>query len=640
MILSVTNVTKSFGDDVILKDITFHVGDQEKVAVVGINGAGKSTLLEIIVGNMDPDEGSVTLAKGKTIGYLAQYQETFGDRTLFGEVMEAKRDVVEMEQTIRTMEAQMQSLAPEETESFLDRYHRLLQEFEARDGYALTSEVSGILKGLGFAETDFDRRCSELSGGQKTRVALARLLVTRPDLILLDEPTNHLDIASISWLETFLSNYKGAVVVVSHDRYFLDRVVTKVVEISDHRAAVYSGNYSDYAEKAARSREERQRAYLNQQREIRHQEKVIEKLRSFNREKSVRRAESREKMLDRMEVLEKPREERSRMKITLAPSLTSGKDVLLVEGLAKSYDGKQLFSDISFDISRGEHVALIGENGTGKTTILKIINQVIDADEGMFRIGTNVNIGYYDQEQQNLHDEKTLVEEIADENPDLTQTLIRNVLAAFLFTGDDVFLRVGDLSGGERARLSIAKLMLSGANFLILDEPTNHLDIVSREILESAVSDYEGTVLFVSHDRYFINRTAMRILSLEDGRLTGYLGNYDYYLEKSEELRGGGSEAEEADRLAGQGPVSQGRADWEMQKEEQAALRKVKNRIARLENEISDLEKQIEDLDIMFEDPEIATDPERLGQIHGKQTRMREELDELYTEWEELSDTL
>ncbi len=640
MILSVTNVTKSFGDDVILKDITFHVGDQEKVAVVGINGAGKSTLLEIIVGNMDPDEGSVTLAKGKTIGYLAQYQETFGDRTLFGEVMEAKRDVVEMEQTIRTMEAQMQSLAPEETESFLDRYHRLLQEFEARDGYALTSEVSGILKGLGFAETDFDRRCSELSGGQKTRVALARLLVTRPDLILLDEPTNHLDIASISWLETFLSNYKGAVVVVSHDRYFLDRVVTKVVEISDHRAAVYSGNYSDYAEKAARSREERQRAYLNQQREIRHQEEVIEKLRSFNREKSVRRAESREKMLDRMEVLEKPREERSRMKITLAPSLTSGKDVLLVEGLAKSYDGKQLFSDISFDISRGEHVALIGENGTGKTTILKIINQVIDADEGMFRIGTNVNIGYYDQEQQNLHDEKTLVEEIADENPDLTQTLIRNVLAAFLFTGDDVFLRVGDLSGGERARLSIAKLMLSGANFLILDEPTNHLDIVSREILESAVSDYEGTVLFVSHDRYFINRTAMRILSLEDGRLTGYLGNYDYYLEKSEELRGGGSEAEEADRLAGQGPVSQGRADWEMQKEEQAALRKVKNRIARLENEISDLEKQIEDLDIMFEDPEIATDPERLGQIHGKQTRMREELDELYTEWEELSDTL
>ena len=532
MILACQNISKSFGVDSVLHDVSFHVEEQEKVAVVGINGAGKSTLLKIIVGEITQDEGTVVLAKGKTLGYLAQHQEVDGEKTIYDEVLEGKRFLIDMEMRIREMEDRMQTVPEEGMETFLEEYHKLLHEFEARDGYAYRSEVSGVLKGLGFAEEEFSKHCNELSGGQKTRVSLAKLLVTHPDVILLDEPTNHLDIESISWLETFLMNYKGAVVIVAHDRYFLDRIVTKVVEISMHRSAVYDGNYTAYAQKAAKAREDALKAYYNQQREIRHQEEVIEKLRSFNREKSIKRAESREKQLQKIEVLEKPREENSKMHITLTPSVVSGNDVLSVEGLTKAYDEKLLFQDISFEVKRGERVALIGQNGTGKTTILKILNGKVEADNGLIRLGSNVKIGYYDQEHHVLHMEKTLIEEIADDYPKLTQTKIRNVLAAFLFTDEDVFKRVSDLSGGERGRLSLAKLMLSDANFLILDEPTNHLDITSKEILESALNSYEGTVLFVSHDRYFINKTATRILNLTGQSVINYIGNYDYYLEK------------------------------------------------------------------------------------------------------------
>ncbi len=617
-----------------LRDVCFHLEEREKAALVGINGAGKSTLLKIIAGELEPDEGTVTFGKGTTFGYLAQYQESFGDRTVYEEVLEAKRDLIDMERDICTMEEQMQALRADETEEFLDRYHRLLREFEARDGYSYRSEAAGVLRGLGFFETDFTRQCKELSGGQKTRVALARLLVTRPDLLLLDEPTNHLDIASIRWLESYLINYHGAVLVVSHDRYFLDRVVTKVIEISHHCAAVYGGNYTDYAERAARLREEKQRAYFNQQREIRHQQEVIDKLRSFNREKSVKRAQSREKLLEKMDVMDRPQEEKSEMRITLTPSVVSGKDVLSVEGLAKSFGENALFSGVSFDLRRGEHVALIGENGTGKTTILKILNQVADADDGLFRLGTNVQIGYYDQEQQALHPQKTLFDELADENPDLTQTQIRNILAAFLFTGDDVFCRVEDLSGGEKGRLSLAKLMLSKANFLILDEPTNHLDIVSREILESALNSYEGTVLFVSHDRYFINRCAQRILELDNKHLTNYLGDYDDYLEKKESLT---QIPEEQPKTA---DLSAGKAEWLAQKEEQARVRKLQNRIARTEDEIAKLEERIAQIDEAFSDPALATDPARLGQLHDAQAEARENLDALYAEWEELSESV
>ncbi len=644
MILSVQHLSKSFGIEPVLCDVSFHLEDREKAALVGINGAGKSTLLKILVGEMEADSGSVTFAKDKTFGYLAQYQEAFGDRTVLEEVLEGKRDLVEMEREIRSMETQMQSLPEEEAIPFLERYHRLLQAFEASNGYAFRSEVSGVLKGLGFFEEDFGRHCGELSGGQKTRVALARLLAVQPDLLLLDEPTNHLDLASIRWLETFLLNYRGAVLVVSHDRYFLDRIATKVVELSHHHAVVYSGNYTDYAQLARQKREAAERAYLNQQREIRRQQEVIDRLRSFNREKSVRRAQSREKMLEKMEPAERLAKEDPGMRLSFAPAVPSGKDVLAVEGLAKSYGNKFLFSDLSFELRRGEHVALIGENGVGKTTILKILNRMIEADDGFFRLGTNVVIGYYDQEQQALHPEKTVYDEIADDRPDLTQTAVRSLLAAFLFPGDDVFCPVADLSGGERGRLSLAKLMLSEANFLILDEPTNHLDIVSREVLESALNCYEGTVLFVSHDRYFINRCAKRILELEDGRLTNYPGNYDYYLEKKESFSNPAEQ--ETDTLhpnsgsrdiAGT-DLSSGKADWLSQKEEQARERKRLNRIARTEEEISEYEARIAEIDAAFADPAVATDPARLADLNAEQTGIRKKLEALYEEWEKLSE--
>ena len=525
MILSCQNISKTFGTDVILKNASFHIEDREKAAIVGINGAGKSTLLKIIVGDLEADSGEAVLSKGKTLGYLAQHQDLESENTIYEELLTVKQDVLDLERDMHTLELRMKELSGGELENALAQYTRLSHEFEQKNGYACKSEVSGVLKGLGFEEEDFGKQVSTLSGGQKTRVSLGKLLLSRPDLILLDEPTNHLDMNSIAWLETFLLNYDGAVLVVAHDRYFLNRIATKIIEIDAGEVTVFQGNYSDYAAKKAQLREARMNAWLNQQREIKHQEEVIAKLKSFNREKSIRRAESREKMLDKMEILEKPTEVRSEMHITLEPKITSGNDVLTVEHLSKAFGPLQLFSDLNFSIKRGERVALIGNNGTGKTTILKILNGLLDADSGSFTLGARVQIGYYDQEHHVLHPEKTLFEEISDAYPDLDNTTIRSTLAAFLFTGDDVFKRIADLSGGERGRVSLAKLMLSEANFLILDEPTNHLDIVSKEILEQALNRYTGTVLYVSHDRYFINTTATRILDLTGGVLVNYIGN-------------------------------------------------------------------------------------------------------------------
>ena len=638
MILSCSNISKSFGSTEILKNISFHIEDREKAAIVGINGAGKSTLLKIIIGELSADDGEVVLSKGKTIGYLAQHQDLSSDRTIFDEVMEIKRPLIEMEEKIRSLENQMNEASGEELESILALYSRLNHEFELQNGYAYKSEVTGVLKGLGFTEEEFTKRVSSLSGGQKTRISLGRLLLSKPDIILLDEPTNHLDMESIAWLEGYLMNYDGSVVIVAHDRYFLDRVVSKIIELDGGCASVYQGNYTAYSKKRAMIREAQLKAYLNQQQEIRHQEEVIAKLKSFNREKSIKRAESREKMLEKMEVLEKPAEINDEMRIRLEPNIVSGNDVLTVKDLGKSFGTNHLFSHLNFDIKRGERVAIIGANGTGKTTILKILNQILPPDQGEIQLGSKVHIGYYDQEHQVLHMEKTLFDELQDTYPDLNNTRIRNVLAAFLFTGDDVFKRIKDLSGGERGRVSLAKLMLSEANFLILDEPTNHLDITSKEILEDALIHYEGTVLYVSHDRYFINKTATRILELTGHTLINYIGNYDYYLEKKDlmaEIHLENTVESASEKSVGD---SESKQDWKTQKEEQAKIRKRQNDLKKTEDEISRLEARDSEINELLEKEDIYTDVAKLMELNTEKEQLQHRLERLYEQWESLAE--
>ncbi len=639
MILACHGMNKSFGDNVIVAGGSFHIEDHEKAALVGPNGAGKTTLFKMIVGELPSDGGDITLTRGKTLGYLAQHQEMVSGNTIYEEVRLAKADIIAMEQQIRTIETELKHLEGDALSARLNTYHRLTAAFEQENGYACESEITGVLKGLGFCEDDFSKPVDTLSGGQKTRVSLGKLLLTRPDILLLDEPTNHLDLNSIAWLETYLLNYPGAVLIVSHDRYFLDRVVTKVLEIEMGKLMTYMGNYSEYAEKKRRLREAQLKEYLNQQQEIRHHEAVIEKLRSFNREKSIKRAESREKMLEKITPVEKPVEMNTEIHLNLEPSRESGNDVLFVEHLSKAFPNQVLFRDVNFELRRGEHVAIIGDNGTGKTTLLKILNQVIPADSGTFTLGTNVEIGYYDQEHHVLHMEKTIFDEISDDYPDLTNTKIRNMLAAFLFTGDDVFKRIGDLSGGERGRVSLAKLMLSKANFLILDEPTNHLDITSKEILEKALNDYTGTLLYVSHDRYFINQTATRILDLVNQTFVNYIGNYDYYLEKREELTAvyaGGTE-DASDSVSSE-TVSESKLSWQEQKEANARARKRQNDLKKTEERITMLEERDAEIDGMMTLEEIFTNSVRCQELADEKASIAEELEVLYEQWEHLSD--
>ncbi len=684
MVLSCHNISKAFLENRVLENVGFHIEDYEKAAIVGINGAGKTTLLRILVGEMEPDAGAVTLSRGKTLGYLAQDGAVDTANTIYEEVLSVKQNLIDLERRIRECELAMQAKEGSALEALMKQYGSLTHAFETGGGYSYKSEITGVLKGLGFAEEEFGKSVSTLSGGQKTRVALGKLLLRRPDLIVLDEPTNHLDMNSIAWLETYLMNYKGAVIIVSHDRYFLDRIATKVIEIDQTRSTVFSGNYSDYAVKKEQLRAAAITAYLNQQREIRHQEEVIEKLRSYNTEKSVRRAESRAKLLEKMDVLEKPTEVRTDMRIRLTPRKQSGNDVLTVEKLGKAFGRQLLFENVDFEIKRGEHVAVIGDNGTGKTTLLKILNRVLPPDSGSFRLGMNVEIGYYDQEHHVLHGEKTLFEEISDDYPYLNNTEIRNILAAFLFTGDDVFKHIGDLSGGERGRVSLAKLMLGNANFLILDEPTNHLDIASKEILEDALNNYDGTVLYVSHDRYFINRTAHRILDLTAQRFVNYIGNYDYYLEKhdtvmaavgatgaevggdrsalssttgagSGRLASASASTPEAGRngsassdgflagTAGSGasakPVeSDAKQDWLAKKEEQARIRKKENDLKKCEEKIAALEDRNAEIDALLSDPAIGTQVSRLQELTTEQAGLQETLEKLYAEWEILAE--
>lgn len=633
MVLACQNISKAYGVTEILNNINFHIEAKEKLAIVGVNGAGKSTLLKIIMNEEEADEGQVVIGKDISIGYLAQHQNSYYDKTIYEELLSVKQNVIDLQEQIRQLEQDMKHLEGQELENALERYTRMNHTFEQQDGYAFESQITGILKGLGFEESDFHRPVSELSGGQKTRVSLGRLLLSRPDIILLDEPTNHLDLNSIAWLENYLKNYDGAVIIVSHDRYFLDKIVTKVVELELTKSTIYHGNYSYYAKKREEVRLSKYRAYMNQQAEIKHQEEVIAKLKQFNREKSIKRAESREKMLDKIERLDKPQEVHDEMRLTLTPDIESGNDVLLVEGLAKSYGDNTLFTNLGMDIKRGEHVALIGNNGTGKTTILKIINQLIPKDAGKIVLGAQVHIGYYDQEHQVLHPDKTIFDELHDAYPNMTNTKIRNVLAAFLFTGEDVFKEIKDLSGGERGRVSLAKLMLSNANFLILDEPTNHLDITSKEILENALKNYSGTILYVSHDRYFINQTATRILDLHTGGITSYIGNYDYYIEQQLVST---SRAEEKAVVAKE--ETETKKDWKRSKEEQAKQRKRQNDIKKTEARIEELEQLLSDLNDEMALPENATNSAKLNEIAEKQTVANEELEQLYELWEELSE--
>lgn len=670
MILSCSNICKSFGENDILKQVSFHIEDHEKAAIVGINGAGKSTLLKVLIGKLNADDGVVTWAKGASIGYLAQHQDLEGAETIYDALLEVKKPVIQMEARIRSLELEMKSASGDELETKLSEYSRLNHEFEMADGYSYQSEITGVLKGLGFTEDEFSKPITALSGGQKTRVSLGKLLLTKPDILLLDEPTNHLDMESIAWLETYLRNYSGAVIIVAHDRYFLDRVVTKIIELDMGHCTVFSGNYSAYSDKKAMLRDAAIRAYLNQQQEIRHQEAVIAKLKSFNREKSIKRAESREKMLDKIERLEKPTQANDSMDIRLEPDVVSGNDVLTVTDLSKSFDTQTLFTNVDFEIKRGERVAIIGNNGTGKTTLLKIINGIIPADSGQIRLGSKVHIGYYDQEHQVLHMDKTLFQEIQDTYPNMNNTQIRNTLAAFLFTGDDVFKLIRDLSGGERGRVSLAKLMLSDANFLLLDEPTNHLDITSKEILESALNRYTGTVLYVSHDRYFINRTATRILDLTDGSFINYIGNYDYYLEKKEDVEAAfaarqmaeagnnrtaganGTQAQSVSAVSGvysassqapmtasaAGSLADGKMDWKAQKEEQARLRKRQNELKKVEDKIHELETRDGEIDELLSQEDVYTDVSRLMELNKEKESIQKELEVLYEKWEELAE--
>ena len=656
MLLSCQNISKAFLENKVLQNVSFHIEDNEKAAIVGINGAGKTTLLRILIGEMEADEGIVAFSKDKTFGYLAQNSSVDSSRTIYEELLSVKQELIDLEEKMRACEENMKHSQGQALEDIMKQYTFYTHQFELGNGYAYKSELIGVLKGLGFEEPEFSKPVATLSGGQKTRVALGRLLLQKPDLIILDEPTNHLDMNSIAWLETYLLNYKGAVLIVSHDRYFLDRIAGKIIEIDQTKATVFMGNYTDYAAKKEILKVAAMHAYENQQREIKHQEEVIAKLRSFNREKSIRRAESREKMLDKIEVIERPTEVRTDMRLKLTPRFTSGNDVLTVSGLSKSFGEKKLFQNIDFEIKRGEHVAIIGDNGTGKTTLLKILNEVVSPDTGFFTLGTNVEIGYYDQEHQVLHGEKTLFDEISDAYPHLTNTEIRNVLAAFLFVGDDVFKLIRDISGGERGRVSLAKLMLSNSNFLILDEPTNHLDMVSKEILENALNNYEGTVLYVSHDRYFINKTATRILDLTAGRFFNYIGNYDYYLEKRDAVMEAaasqdnaasstrtqsahGSDARFAQPETSQAPAaSQNKQDWKAQKEQQALLRKQENDLKKCEDRIAKLEERNSWIDSEMSKPEIATNSVKLQELAAEQAKNNEELDILFAKWEELAE--
>ncbi len=634
MILNAVNINKSFGEVDILKSATLLINENEKVAIVGINGAGKTTLLKILAGVDNKYTGDVIVSKDTKIGYLKQINEINSNLTILDEMLTVIKPILDMESEIKELEHQMKHLKDDELQKVFDKYSILTHKYELLDGYAQKSKITGILKGLGFSEAEFDKNISNLSGGQKTRVFLGKLLLSEPDIIILDEPTNHLDLSSIQWLETYLLNYKKTVIIVSHDRYFLDKIVGKVIDIDNTTLTTYTGNYSDFVNKKSALLKDRYKAYLNQQKEIKIQETSIEKLKSFNREKSVKRAESKQKMLDKIELIEKPSEVNTDMKLRFNLDFESGNDVLTVTNLSKSYGNQTLFKNLDFAIKKGEKVAIMGDNGTGKTTILKIINDLVSADTGEIKIGSNVEISYYDQEHQILSMEKTLFDEIQDDFPNLDNTKVRNILASFLFTKDDVYKKIGDLSGGERGRISLAKLMLKNSNLIIMDEPTNHLDMISKNILEEAITSYNGTVIYVSHDRYFINKTANRILELKQNTLLNYIGNYDYYLEKKDDVEKYQLSKESISN--NKENKSSSNEDWLAQKNKQSKLKKLQNTLKKCEDEIHKTEKELSDIDEEFLKPDIQSNVSELIKLQNKKDELDKHLESLLSNWEEL----
>lgn len=629
MIIGLKDIQKAFGVEEVLKNVTFTLEEKEKAALIGVNGAGKSTLFKIITGEMSADSGEIFLPKTAKVGYFSQSLEIDSEKSIYDELLTVFDEVIAIEDKMRALEQQMSSLSGEALEKNMQDYSALSHELEQRNGYEYQSRIRGVIKGLGFDDSEFYKPIHTLSGGQKTRVALGRLLLSAPDLLLLDEPTNHLDIESIGWLEDYLNGYPNSLIIISHDRYFLNRVTKKTIEIENGKSSVYFGNYSFYVTQKETEREIRRRHFINQQREIKHQQQVIEKLRSFNREKSIKRAESREKQLEKIEIVEAPENLPDKIRLAFTPERESGNDVLTVKGLEKGFDGRRLFKNVSFEIKKGERIALIGANGIGKTTLFKIIMQRLAPDAGSSVLGANVFIGYYDQEQEDLSLDKTIFDEVSDTHPTLSDLAIRNALAAFVFTGDDVFKTIASLSGGEKGRVALAKIMLGKANFLILDEPTNHLDLNSKEILENALVNYPGTVLYISHDRYFINRTATRVLELTPDGVNSYLGNYDFYLETKANIPVYAEEQQPATQ-------TQSNLDWKRQKEEQAAKRKLENQINKIEEKIAETEEAISECDALLEKEEVFSSAAKSAEVFNKKTKLEEELSTLYEKWEEL----
>lgn len=636
IILSCKDICKSYGIRDVLKDITFSINDGDKVGIIGANGEGKSTLFKIITKEISQDSGEIFIDKNKTLGYLSQNLALDSDKNIYEEALSVFHELLNTEERLSSLEIKMNEPYDENNAAYHDKlikdYTTLQDIYSHKGGYVYKGEISRVLKGLGFTEDDFYKSINTLSGGQKTRVALCKLLLRKPDIILLDEPTNHLDLEAISWLEDYMKNYKGTVLVISHDRFFLDSVTTSTFEVIGGKVECYNVPYSKFIDLRKKNYEAKLKAYNLQQAEIKRQEAIIERFRSFNREKSIRAAESREKALDKMERIEAPTHEKEGSKIKFEASIKSGYDVLHIEDMNKSYGEKTLFTNLNIDVKRGEKVALIGENGRGKTTLFKIIMDKVEADKGVKVLGTNVNVGYYDQEQSDLNLDKTIIDEVWDEFPNLTTSKLRSYLASFLFTGDDVFKVINTLSGGEKCRINLLKLMLSKSNLLLLDEPTNHLDIISREALEDAILEYDGTLMVISHDRYFLNKVIGRILELKEEGVSEYLGNYSYYQEKKlnptrfedyEELANGKTKTQLKDEK---------KKKREAEKEAKALQLKIKN----LEKTIAEKEDELTNLQEQLCLESVYSNPSESQRVNGEIKKLEDTISQLYEEWESL----